>query len=80
MTLGISIDPVTRVVGGPTLEEGVHVGPGASVLGPITIGRDTKIMANAVVMASVPAYSLVEVPAVIVRTRGEKRGTGEGGA
>ena len=80
VTLGISIDPITRVVGGPTLEEGVHVGPGASVLGPITIGRDTKIMANAVVMASVPAYSLVEVPAVIVRTRGEKRGTGEGGA
>ena len=80
VTLGISIDPVTRIVGGPTLEENVHVGPGASVLGPITIGRDTKIMANAVVMATVPAYSLVEVPAVTVRTRSEKRGPAEGAA
>lgn len=70
VTLGVSIDPVTRQVGGPTLEEDVHVGPGAALLGPITIGRGTKIMANAVVMASVPANSLVEVPAVTIRTRG----------
>lgn len=78
VTLGISIDPTTRVVGGPTLEEDVHVGPGACILGPITIGRETKIMANAVVMASVPAYSLVEVPKVTVRSRGgDRRGAAE---
>lgn len=69
VTLGISIDPVTREVGGPTLEEDVHVGPGAAILGPITIGRGTKIMANAVVMTSVPANSVVEVPAAVIRTR-----------
>jgi len=69
VTLGVSIDPVTRAVGGPVLEEDVHVGPGAALLGPITIGRGTKIMANAVVMVSVPPYSIVEVPAVQVRTR-----------
>ncbi len=70
VTLGVSIDPITREVGGPTLEEDVHVGPGAALLGPITIGRGTKIMANAVVMTSVPANSVVEVPAATVRTRG----------
>ena len=69
VTLGVSIDPVTRVVGGPTLGEDVHVGPGACLLGPITIGRGTKIMANAVVMTSVPEFSLVEVAAPTVRIR-----------
>jgi serine acetyltransferase len=69
VTLGVSIDPVTREVGGPTLEDDVHVGPGATLLGPITIGRGTKIMANAVVMTSVPAHSIVEVSMPTIRTR-----------
>jgi serine acetyltransferase len=69
VTLGVSIDPVTREVGGPTLEEDVHVGPGACLLGPITIGRGTKIMANAVVMSSVPENSVVEISAPLIRTR-----------
>jgi serine acetyltransferase len=68
-TLGVSIDPVTRVSGGPTLGDNVHVGAGAAVLGPIVIGSNTKIMANAVVMASVPEFSVVEVPTAVVRTR-----------
>lgn len=72
VTLGVSIDPVTRISGGPTLEDDVHVGPGAALLGPITIGRGSKIMANATVMASVPANSIVEVAAVTVRARGAK--------
>ncbi len=71
VTLGVSIDPVTRLVGGPTLGEDVHVGPGAALLGPITIGRGTKIMANAVVMVSVPEFSVVEVAAPTIRTRGQ---------
>lgn len=69
VTLGVSIDPVTREVGGPTLEEDVHVGPGAALLGPITIGRGTKIMANAVVMHSVPADSIVEIASATIRSR-----------
>ncbi|MCC7053605.1 MAG: hypothetical protein IT355_10070 [Gemmatimonadaceae bacterium] len=69
VTLGVSIDPVTREVGGPTLEDDVHVGPGAALLGPITIGRGTKIMANAVVMNSVPANSVVEIASATIRTR-----------
>lgn len=48
----------------PTLSDGVVVGAGAKVLGPITIGRSTVIGANAVVTKDAPADSiLVGVPA-----------------
>ncbi len=59
VTLGESIDPITREVGSPTLEADVHVGPGAVLLGPITIGAGSKIMANTVVDRSIPARSVV---------------------
>ncbi len=45
--------------GEPILEEGVYVGPGAKVLGRITIGAWSIIGANAVVTQNVPAGSLV---------------------
>lgn len=69
VTLGESIHPVTREVGAPTLEPHVHVAPGAVLIGPIVIGQQSKIAANAVVSASVPARSVVESPAMIVRSR-----------
>lgn len=48
----------------PTLEDGVAVGAGAKVLGPITIGAHSVIGANAVVTRDAPADSvLVGVPA-----------------
>jgi len=43
----------------PTLGERVVVGAGAKILGAITIGDDTRIGANAVVVRSVPANSVV---------------------
>jgi len=43
----------------PTLEDNVVVGAGAKVLGDITIGRDSRIGANAVVVKSVPSNSVV---------------------
>ena len=43
----------------PTLMEGVVVGAGAKVLGPITIGARTRIGANAVVVKEVPPDSVV---------------------
>jgi serine O-acetyltransferase len=39
----------------PTLENGVVVGAGAKVLGPITIGAGAKVGSNAVVVKDVPA-------------------------
>jgi serine O-acetyltransferase len=60
VTLGVATDPVTRQSGAPTLGKDVHVGPGATLLGPIHVGDGTKIMAGAVLTRSVPPYSLVK--------------------
>ena len=43
----------------PTLKDRVVVGAGAKLLGEITIGEDTRIGANAVVVKSVPPNSVV---------------------
>jgi serine O-acetyltransferase len=43
----------------PTLGDRVVVGAGSKILGNITIGPDTRIGANAVVVKSVPANSVV---------------------
>jgi serine acetyltransferase/GT2 family glycosyltransferase len=69
VTLGMGFDPQTRQPGAPTLERDVHVGPGATLIGPITIGEASKIMAGAVVTRSVPPGSLVETPAPDVQPR-----------
>jgi serine O-acetyltransferase len=43
----------------PTVEDGVTIGAGARVLGPITIGKGAQIGANAVVVRDVPAGAVV---------------------
>jgi serine O-acetyltransferase len=43
----------------PTLGDRVTVGAGAKILGPITIGHDSRIGANAVVVKSVPDNAVV---------------------
>src|SRR6185503_12185472 len=43
----------------PTLGNRVVVGAGAKILGPINIGEDTRVGANAVVVKSVPANAVV---------------------
>jgi len=43
----------------PTIEDGVVIGAGAKVLGPICVGRGSRIGANAVVIGSVPENSTV---------------------
>ena len=48
----------------PTLADGVIVGSGAQVLGPITVGRAARVGANAVVTRDVPAgATMVGIPA-----------------
>lgn len=39
----------------PTLEDGVVIGAGAQVLGPVTVGASAKVGSNAVVVKNVPA-------------------------
>lgn len=43
----------------PTIGDRVTVGAGAKVLGPIEVGHDSRIGANAVVVRAVPANSVV---------------------
>jgi serine O-acetyltransferase len=63
----ISIGPVEGDLRGPVLEEGVFVGTGARILGPLTIGYGARIGANAVVLSDVPAWATaVGVPARII--------------
>lgn len=57
----------------PTLGNNVLVGAGAKVLGPIKIGDNAKIAANAVVLQEVPPNSTaVGVPARVVKRDGVK--------
>src|SRR6266704_254486 len=62
----------------PTLRQGVVIGAGAKVLGPIVIGEGAKIGSNAVVVKDVPAgATAVGTPARIIldeqdKTREEK--------
>ncbi len=57
----------------PTLEDGVIIGSGASVLGPFTVGAGARIGANAVVIAEVPpGATMVGIPAKQVGRRDKK--------
>ncbi|MEQ1687810.1 MAG: serine O-acetyltransferase EpsC [Sphingopyxis sp.] len=65
VTLG-GTNPANGVAGKrhPTLEDGVIVGSGAQILGPIMVGSRARIGANAVVTRDVPAGAvMVGIPA-----------------
>lgn len=54
----------------PTLEDGVIVGSGAQILGPITVGKGARVGANAVVVQNVPeGVTVVGIPARVVGSR-----------
>jgi len=59
----------------PTLKDNVVVGSGAQILGPVTVGKNAKIGANAVVTKDVPENAvMVGIPAKNV---GETLGSDE---
>lgn len=67
---GTSIDRIKRH---PTLGNGVLVGMGAKILGPVTIGERCMIGANAVVNKDIPSdCTVVGVPGRIVRRNGQR--------
>jgi serine O-acetyltransferase len=75
---GVTLGGTTMSAGKrhPTLQDGAVVGAGAKVLGNITIGANSRIGANAVVVKPVPANSVVVgVPGQIV-TRSRRRSEG----
>lgn len=52
----------------PIIEDNVFIGAGAKVLGPVTVGKNSMIGANAVVLKDVPKNSVaVGVPAKVIR-------------
>ena len=57
----------------PTLENGVVIGAGAKVLGPITVGANARIGSNAVVVRDVPSNAtVVGIPGRVVQAVDEK--------
>lgn len=69
VTLGESAAPGAREIGAPVVGDGVHLGPGATLLGPIHVGERTKVMAGCVVRSSVPADSVVLAPEPEIASR-----------
>jgi serine O-acetyltransferase len=61
---GVKFDPVKRH---PTVGNKVLIGTGAKILGPITLGDNSKIGANAVVTKDVPAGATVLGPKSEIR-------------
>lgn len=49
-------DSMKREKRHPTIEDGVTIGAGATVLGPITVGNEAKIGAGSVVLDSIPPH------------------------
>jgi serine O-acetyltransferase len=68
VTMGLANhgDPLTAI---PLIEDRVLIGAGACILGAITVGHDSVVAANAVVIHDVPPYSVVGgIPARVLKT------------
>ena len=69
----INSDDQRNIKRHPTLKENVVVGSGAQILGPVVVGKNAKIGANAVVTKDVPENAvMVGIPAKNVGTATEK--------
>jgi serine O-acetyltransferase len=69
VSIGEGRDPETKEIGAPTLEENVHLGPASILLGPIVVGKGSKVAAGAVLRQSVPPGTIVEAPLPRIRLR-----------
>lgn len=62
---GTSTEPIKRH---PTIEDSVTIFSGAAVLGPVTVGRHSRVGAGSVLVTSVPPHStVVGVPGRVVK-------------
>ncbi|WP_199611136.1 serine O-acetyltransferase [Flocculibacter collagenilyticus] len=60
----------------PTLHDGVVIGAGAKVLGPLTVGKNAKVGSNSVVVKDVPSdATVVGIPGRVVMTVTDKKET-----
>jgi serine O-acetyltransferase len=62
----------------PTIEDHVMISAGASVIGPVRIGRGSRIGAGAVVVSSAPPYStIVGIPGKVVEGESTRQDVAE---
>src|SRR5712692_2249644 len=67
-----------RIKRHPTIEESVTIFSGATVLGPVTVGRHSRVGAGSVLVTSVPPHStVVGVPGKVVKTEAKHTLTGK---
>jgi len=68
-TFGIATRDQPRAI--PTIEDRVDIGCGACILGNVTVGHDSLIGANAVVVIDIPPYATaVGIPARVIKRSG----------
>lgn len=70
MYQGVTLGGTGKEIGKrhPTVEDNVFIGSGAKILGNITLGENSKIGANAVILKDVPSNStVVGIPGVKVK-------------
>jgi len=75
LSQGVTIGILQRgnKIGLPKIGNRVFIGPGAIILGGITVGDDVLIGANAIVTFDVPNFSVVASPlATIISNKGSK--------
>ena len=57
----------------PTIKQGAMISANAQILGPVTVGKNAKIGAGAVVLKDIPDdATAVGIPAKVVRIAGKK--------
>jgi len=67
-----------RIKRHPTIEDSVTIFSGAAVLGPVTVGRHSRVGAGSVLVTSVPPHStVVGIPGKVVRIDARHTPTGK---
>ena len=70
----VTIGGRNREIQVPYIKDDAYISTGAKVLGPVTIGKSSIIGANAVVLSSVPDFSIAAgIPAKIIRNNINKK-------
>jgi serine O-acetyltransferase len=68
----VTIGPDPDRPGEPVIGDDVFIGPGAKILGPVTIGNNATVAANSVVVADVPPRTIaIGAPAKVLRYTGK---------